>query len=98
MITPFLVIPLSRSVVPFPSPFFKNNNKILSNLSSIVIWVQSSEFLRNFRTADQNGFADAWEEIHRSGPPPPPALLDHRLPPPQFQPTLEGKLPIFTYS
>ncbi|KAJ6376849.1 hypothetical protein OIU76_025904 [Salix suchowensis] len=52
--------------------------------------LQSSEFLRNFRTADQNGFADAWEEIHRSGPPPPPALLDHRLPPPQFQPTLEG--------
>ncbi|XP_011000400.1 PREDICTED: peroxisome biogenesis protein 5 [Populus euphratica] len=52
---------------------------------------QSSEFLRGFRSADQNGFADAWEDIHRSGPPPPPpALLDHRLPPPQFQPTLEG--------
>ncbi|KAJ6951030.1 peroxisomal targeting signal type 1 (pts1) receptor [Populus alba x Populus x berolinensis] len=51
---------------------------------------QGSEFLRRFRTADQNGFANAWDEIQRSGPPPPPALLDHGLPPPQLQPTLDG--------
>ncbi|CAK7323911.1 unnamed protein product [Dovyalis caffra] len=52
---------------------------------------QGSEFLRGFRTADQNGLADAWDEIQRSGPPPPPpALLDHRIPPPQLQPTLDG--------
>ncbi|KAI9403691.1 hypothetical protein POPTR_001G473100v4 [Populus trichocarpa] len=51
---------------------------------------QGSEFLRRFRTSDQNGFANAWDEIQRSGPPPPPALLDHGLPPPQLQPTLDG--------
>ncbi|KAL9403033.1 hypothetical protein Peur_000005 [Populus x canadensis] len=51
---------------------------------------QGSEFLRRFRTSDQNGFANAWDEIQRSGPPTPPALLDHGLPPPQLQPTLDG--------
>ncbi|KAJ7015489.1 hypothetical protein D5086_003990 [Populus alba] len=51
---------------------------------------QGSEFLRRFRTADQNGVANAWDKIQRSGPPPPPALLDHGLPPPQLQPTLDG--------
>ncbi|KAJ6967259.1 peroxisome biogenesis protein 5-like [Populus alba x Populus x berolinensis] len=50
---------------------------------------QGSEFLRRFRTADQNGVANAWDKIQRSGPPPPPALLDHGLPP-QLQPTLDG--------
>ncbi|XP_043700533.1 peroxisome biogenesis protein 5 isoform X1 [Telopea speciosissima] len=34
---------------------------------------QGSEFLHSFRSADQGGFADAWDEVHRA-PVPPHAL------------------------
>lgn len=52
--------------------------------------LQGSEFLRGFRSADQNGFTDAWDEIqHQSHGPP----FDHfydRAAAPQLQPTLDG--------
>lgn len=51
---------------------------------------QGSEFLRGFRAADQNGLADAWDEIQRPQVAPPPQQLDHMGP--QLQPTLDGKL------
>lgn len=47
---------------------------------------QGSDFLDGFRSADQNGFTDAWDEIQRfHGPLPPQANI-----PPQLQPTLDG--------
>ncbi|KAK3013345.1 hypothetical protein RJ639_008338 [Escallonia herrerae] len=45
---------------------------------------QGSEFLRGFRSADQNGFADAWDEIHN--PPVHRFPLEHN----QLQPELDG--------
>ncbi|KAJ9173905.1 hypothetical protein P3X46_016995 [Hevea brasiliensis] len=58
---------------------------------------QGSEFLRGFRSADQNenGLADAWDEIQRSHVHPPPQAnipqLDHVYNRgPQLQPTLDG--------
>ncbi|KAF2298220.1 hypothetical protein GH714_019495 [Hevea brasiliensis] len=57
---------------------------------------QGSEFLRGFRSADQNenGLADAWDEIQRSHVHPPPQAnipqLDHVYNRgPQLQPTLD---------
>ncbi|XP_065863047.1 peroxisome biogenesis protein 5 [Euphorbia lathyris] len=48
-----------------------------------------SEFLRGFRSADQNGFADAWDEVQQSRVPPlPHANIYERGPQPQ--PTLDG--------
>ncbi|KAJ4829299.1 Peroxisomal membrane signal receptor PTS1 [Turnera subulata] len=49
---------------------------------------QSSEFLRGFRGADQNGFADAWDEIQRSNVPPPPLVAGP--PTTRLPPTLDG--------
>ncbi|EEF27074.1 peroxisomal targeting signal type 1 (pts1) receptor, putative [Ricinus communis] len=56
---------------------------------------QGSEFFRGFRSADQHGLADAWDEIQRShGPPPPqaniPQLDNIYNRGPQLQPTLDG--------
>ncbi|KAJ0102710.1 hypothetical protein Patl1_03662 [Pistacia atlantica] len=49
---------------------------------------QVSEFLGGFRSANHNGFSDAWDEIqHQSQP---PHFENFPLPPPQLQPTLEG--------
>ncbi|KAL4331889.1 hypothetical protein GQ457_07G012450 [Hibiscus cannabinus] len=46
---------------------------------------QGSEFIRGFRAADPNGFADAWEEVQRQPPFDPVAG-----PAPPIQPSLEG--------
>ncbi|KAK8626353.1 hypothetical protein V6N13_134002 [Hibiscus sabdariffa] len=46
---------------------------------------QGSEFIRGFRAADPNGFADAWEEIQRQPPFDPVAG-----PAPPIQPSLDG--------
>uniref|UniRef100_A0A2C9VY63 Peroxisome biogenesis protein 5 n=1 Tax=Manihot esculenta TaxID=3983 RepID=A0A2C9VY63_MANES len=56
---------------------------------------QGSEFLAGFRSADQNGLVDAWDEIQRSHVPPLSVanipLLDHGYDRgPQLQPTLDG--------
>lgn len=55
---------------------------------------QTSDFLRGFRSADQNGFADAWDEVQQSHGPPMAAnvpqmdrIYDRG---PQHQPTLDG--------
>ncbi|KAL4280556.1 hypothetical protein GQ457_03G022440 [Hibiscus cannabinus] len=46
---------------------------------------QGSDFIRGFRAADANGFADAWEEVQRQPPFDPLAA-----PAPPIQPTLDG--------
>lgn len=49
---------------------------------------QSSEFLRGFRAADQNGFSEAWDEIQGSNVPPPPLL--HGPATTRLPPTMDG--------
>lgn len=61
----------------------------------MLVYCQGSEFLRGFRSADQNGLADAWDEVQRSHVPLPPQAnipqLDHVYDRgPQLQPTLDG--------
>uniref|UniRef100_A0A2P2L0V8 Uncharacterized protein n=1 Tax=Rhizophora mucronata TaxID=61149 RepID=A0A2P2L0V8_RHIMU len=56
---------------------------------------QGSEFLSSLHSANQNGLADAWDEVQHShvpSLPPPQATISHfnHLPGPQLQPTLEG--------
>ncbi|XP_044471173.1 peroxisome biogenesis protein 5-like, partial [Mangifera indica] len=48
---------------------------------------QVSEFLGGFRSANLNGFSDAWDEIQQQSQPP---HFENFPPPPRFQPTLEG--------
>lgn len=61
----------------------------------MLVYCQGSEFLRGFRSADQNGLADAWDEVQRSHVPLPTQAnipqLDHVYDRgPQLQPTLDG--------
>lgn len=51
---------------------------------------QGSEFLRGFRSADQNGFADVWDEIQHQSLGPPFDHFSDRAAAPQLQPTLDG--------
>ncbi|KAJ8749359.1 hypothetical protein K2173_018847 [Erythroxylum novogranatense] len=53
---------------------------------------QGSEFLRGFRSPDQNRFSDAWEEIHHSRflPPQPNIPQFNQTPSAQLQPTMDG--------